>query len=264
MMIYLSIDTTSEAYASGRVLGALLLPAVLLLVLWRVTASWRRGKALPPGVIVDAHTKALRVRRRRTVLAVLGLLGVGAVVNAALQYGPEPRAAETAAPAADRVEADTAATGARTITPPAAVDGYRLMTEEESASYREAQAGAARIPGGRSWYYDRDDDGRADSVLHIDTTQWSQKLAAEKQRDSITQEFRNFFAGAKSTDSAEYPAGPLGGRLACGHYNDNPAMSVCVWSDSDTLGTVLHNGITDLTEAAKTTLDIRNASDQRT
>ncbi|MFE2274597.1 hypothetical protein ACFXB4_35935 [Streptomyces lavendulae] len=262
MMIYLSLDTTSEAYESGRALGFLLGAAVLMLVIWFATASWRRVAALPPGPAADGHTAALRVRRRRTVLIVLGLLGAGAVVSAVLGYGPEPRAAETAEAASGPVEADAAPTDPRTITPPAALDGYRLMTDEETASYREAEA--VRLPRGRTWYYDRDDDGRADGILHIDTTQWSQKLAAEKRRDSITQEFRNFFAGARSSDSAEFPAGPLGGRLACGHYGNNPAMSICAWSDAGTLGTFAQNGVAELSEAAGATLDFRNASDRRT
>ncbi|NEC68857.1 hypothetical protein [Streptomyces sp. SID9727] len=67
----------------------------------------------------------------------------------------------------------------------------------------------------------------ADGILYIDTTQWSQKLAAEKRRDSITQELRNFFAGARSSDSAKYPAGPLGSRLACGHCENKATMSLC-------------------------------------
>lgn len=148
-MIYLSIDATSEAYESGRALGFLLGAAVLMLVLWFATASWRRVSALPPGAAADGHTAALRVRRRRTVLIILGLLGAGAVVNVVFQYGPEPRAAETAAAAGDLVEADGAPTGPRTITPPAALDGYRLMTEEETASYREAGARAfpVAVPG---------------------------------------------------------------------------------------------------------------------
>ncbi|MET9463972.1 hypothetical protein ABZY44_03940 [Streptomyces sp. NPDC006544] len=261
-MIYLSIDSTSEAYEAGRALGFLLGPAVLMLVLWFATASWRRVSALPPGEAADGPTAALRVRRRRTVLIILGLLGAGAVVSAVLRYAPEPRAAETAGAASGPMEADAAPTGPRTITPPAALDGYRLMTEKETASYREVEAG--RLPCGRTWYYDRDDDGRADGILHIDTTQWSQKLAEEKRRDSITQEFRNFFAGARSSDSAEYPSGPLGGRLACGHYENNPAMSMCAWSDASTLGTFAQNGVGELSEAARTTLDFRNASDQRT
>ncbi|MFF4582697.1 hypothetical protein [Streptomyces sp. NPDC001389] len=262
MMIYLSIDTTSEAYESGRLLGLLFGAAVLMLVLWFATASWRRVSALPPGAAADGQTAALRVRRLRTVLIILGLLGAGAVVSAVLRYGPEPRTAETAAASSGPVAAAAAPTGPRTIMPPATLDGYRLMAEEETASYREAEA--VRLPRGRTWYYDRDDDGRADGVLHIDTTQWSQKLAAEKRRDSMTQEFRNFFAGARSSDSAEYPAGPLGGRLACGHYENNPAMSVCAWSDASTFGTFASNGVAELSEAARATLDFRNASERRT
>ncbi|GAA0274710.1 hypothetical protein GCM10010302_10380 [Streptomyces polychromogenes] len=261
-MIYLSLGATSEAYESGRALGILVGAAVLMLVLWFATTSWRRAGALPPGAAAGGHTAALRVRRRRTVLIILGLLGAGAVVSAVLPYRPESRAAETAGAASGPVEAEAAPAGARTITPPDTLDGYRLMTEEETASYRRAEA--ARPPRGRTWYYDRDGDGRADGILHVDTTQWSQKLAAEKQRDSITQEFRNFFAGARSSDSAEYPAGPLGGRLACGHYENNPALSICAWSDASTLGTFAQNGVGELSEAARTTLDFRNASDQRT
>lgn len=260
-MIYLSVDTTSEAYQSGRALGFLVPVAVLLVGIWFATGSWRRVRVPAPGVTPDARTAALRVRRRRTVLIVLGALGAAAVVNAVLRYQPEPRAAETASASAGPVEADVA-TRPRTVTAPAALDGYRLMTEEQAAAYRQAEAG--RLPRGRTWYYDRDADGRVDGILHVDTTQWSQKLAAEKRRDSITQEFRNFFAGAKSSDAAEYPAGPLGGRLACGHYEDRPSMSICVWSDADTLGTFVQNGVGELSEAARATLDFRNASDRRT
>ncbi|MFE2323498.1 hypothetical protein ACFXD5_06190 [Streptomyces sp. NPDC059385] len=262
MMIHLSIDTTSEAYQSGRAVGFVLGVAVLMLVLWFATASWRRVANPPPGVAAGEHTAALRARRRRTVLIVLGVFGAAAVVGGVLRYQPEPRAAETAAEADRPAEAAAAPAAPRTITPPDALDGFRLMSEEETASYREAEA--ARLPRGRTWYYDRDADGRADGILHVDTTQWSQKLAAEKRKDSITQEFRNFFAGARSSDPAEYPAGPLGGRLACGHYENNPAMSICAWSDATTLGTFLQSGVPDLESAAKTTLGFRNASDRRT
>ncbi|MGW7312224.1 hypothetical protein [Streptomyces sp. NPDC054865] len=262
MMISLSVDTTSQAYELGRSLGLLLGAAVLMLVLWFATAAWRRVKTLPAGTAADGHTAALRVRRRRTVMIALILLGAGAVVCVVLRYASEPRAGETVSSGGSELEADAApATAPRTITPPAALGDYRLMADEETASYREAEA--KRPPRGRTWYYDRDDDGRADGMFHVDTTQWSPKLAAEKRRDSITQEFGNFFAGARSSDSAEFPAGPLGGRLACGHYADNPTMSICSWSDASTFGSFMQNGVSELSEAATATLDLRNAADRR-
>ncbi|MGG8410461.1 hypothetical protein ACM614_29860 [Streptomyces sp. 12297] len=268
-MIHLSVDTTSQSYALGGAFGSLLFAAVIGAVVWRATKSYRH---VAPGTasVPPAQLPALRARRRIHVIAVLVLITLAAGAKAVAGYHPEPRVAETGATA--RTDTDGRAGGgsrelvpARTIAPPPQLGRYRLLTGEEAAPY-EALA-AQKKPAGvgdTSWYYDSSGDGVVEGVLHISTVESNAKLASEKRRDSFTQEFRNFFAGAKARDQTFFDAGPLGGRLGCGHM-DTPAgeASVCGWSDAYTMGSVILTDAPSLSEAARTTLAFRTASDQR-
>ncbi|MER7107425.1 hypothetical protein [Streptomyces sp. NPDC000229] len=257
-MIPQYVDTTSESYASGQSFGVLLVTAGVAALVWRLSAGWRRA----------AGPDASRARRRRTVvLGVLALIGAGGFTKAMTVYDPEPRAAETSRPAPGNENGTGTKDGApawaadepdppagpRTVVAPAKVGDYRLLPTP--------------APGpkaaGKRWLYGKGEDEGTDAVLHVNTVDWDPGLAEEKRRDSITQEFRNFFAGAKALEASSFEPGPLGGRMSCAYldrYGTKPAL--CAWSDATTFGSLLLRTPTTLDAAADTARDFRTAAER--
>ncbi|MBT2454897.1 hypothetical protein [Streptomyces sp. ISL-86] len=93
------------------------------------------------------------------------------------------------------------------------------------------------------------------------TTEGDDRLKAEKASTSISQEFRNFFAGAKARDTTSFDAGPYGGGLSCG-LTTGPAgdQAVCAWSDATTFAAISLLRPTTIADAATTTLALRTAA----
>ncbi|MEU8915368.1 hypothetical protein [Streptomyces nigrescens] len=268
-MIPLSIDITSESFAAGEALGVLLLVGGVMVLVWRLSAPWRRVTA-PPGPLSAEQLAALRARRRNIALGALALIAVGGVAAAGASYAPEPRAADT-----DRARSQEDASGAsgaaagtdhalrhRTIAAPEKVEDYRLMSDQEAAPYMTpASKPPARY---KRWYYDRRPDSEPDAVLSIDAVEWDPQLGAEKRRDSITQELRNFFAGAKAREVTSFAAGPMGGRLSCGYMNyDRGELIVCAWSDAATFGSLALTDTARVDDAARLTVAFRAAAERR-
>ncbi|MEU3989763.1 hypothetical protein OG301_00565 [Streptomyces platensis] len=150
----------------------------------------------------------------------------------------------------------------RTIVAPKRVAGYQLMTYQEAAPYATP---AANPPTRcKRSYYDSSPDGEPDGVLTIDAVEWDPELAAQKRRDSLTQESRNFFAGAKAREVTSFPAGPMGGRMSCGYTNtDHGEATVCAWSDAATLGFLTLADVARLDDAAPIAVAFRTAAERR-
>lgn len=262
----LSIDTTSVSFALGEVSGVLLVVGGVLTLVWRLSGPWRRVSA-PPRPLPAVQLAQLRARRRNIVVGVLALIAVGGVVAAVSSYHPEPRAADTDAARSDKEPADAPvgtdhALPKRTIVAPKRVAGYQLMTDQEAAPYAPP---AANPPTRyKRWYYNSSPDGEPDGVLTIDAVEWDPELAAEKRRDSLTQELRNFFVGAKAREVTSFPAGPMGGRLSCGHTNtDHGEATVCAWSDAATFGFLTLADAARLDDAAPIAVTFRTAAERR-
>ncbi|MFF3327277.1 hypothetical protein [Streptomyces sp. NPDC002889] len=257
-MITLSLDTTSTNYAAGQSLGAFLVAGAVMAPVWRMTHSWRRVDR-PGSSVPGISLPTLRARRRRIVWSVLATVAAAGCVKAVSVHNPEPRAAQAGADkAADEVPR-------RVIQPPNQLGHYRLLTGEDAAVYAAVQERSnKKRSSGRQWWYYGTDTQELTAVLTINTVEQDPELAAEKKRDSFTQEFRNFFAGAKARDTAFFDVGPLPGRLGCGHV-DTPTgeAAICGWTDAYTSGTVSLIDIQDLNEAARLTRDFRAASDRR-
>ncbi|WP_455361835.1 hypothetical protein [Streptomyces sp. SYSU K21746] len=259
-MITLSLDTTSTSYAAGQSLGAFVVAGAVMALVWRMTRSWRRVD--PPGSSVPGISlPALRARRQRIVWSVLAVIAAAGFVKAISVYNPEPRAAQAGADEA--VASDEVPR--RVIQPPNQLGHHQLLTGEDAAVYAAVQERSNKKRGsGRQWWYYGTDTQELTAVLSINTVEQDPELAAEKKRDSFAQEFRNFFAGAKARDTAFFDAGPLPGRLGCGHV-DIPTgeAAICGWTDAYTSGMVSLIDIQDLHEAARITRDFRAASDRR-
>ncbi|MEV3990353.1 hypothetical protein AB0J57_15740 [Streptomyces sp. NPDC049837] len=251
-MFSLSVDTTSESYATGQSFGALLVTAGAMALVWRLTAAWRRAESTEASGVSGASRAG---RRRNVVLGVLALIAAGGFAKAITVYDPEPRAAETGRRTVDdgtpAWAAEDRPAPPRTVAAPAKVGDYRLM---EVADPEPAKSG-------KRWFYGKDRGGVADVVLYANTVGWDPGLAEEKRRKSITQEFRDFFAGAKALQPSAFEPGPLGGRLSCAHldrHGTEPAL--CAWSDATTFGAVLVREPTSLTAAADTARAFRAAA----
>ncbi|GGS63889.1 hypothetical protein GCM10010222_00060 [Streptomyces tanashiensis] len=276
-MIILAVDPSSESFAQGQAIGTLLVAVLAAALVWRLTRSWRqeapgRGPApSSPAPLAEAAEADARVtdggadgswararRRQRIVLGVVAAI-VALGVTRALSFEGEPPAARSGAGSAAVAGAGQGeAVPDRVVEGPERVGEYRLLAGEDPMKGKKR-------PRGRQWYYDRDGDGAPDLMLGIDAVEWDPSLAAEKGRDTLDQELRNFFAGAKAQDVTPFDAGPWGGKLSCGTLAASGAQPVlCAWTDSGTFGSVLlGGGGGDLAGAAKTALAFRTAAEKR-
>ncbi|MFF0216016.1 hypothetical protein [Streptomyces vinaceus] len=259
-MIAASVDTTSQSYALGQVVGVLTVAVVAIVLLWRLTRSWRAAST-PSHGDPEGATREARKRRLMTIGLTL-LIAVGAGAKAAASYHPEPRASET--PAAGSVSQGRGAqeATARSAVLPDSFTGFRLMTGEAAQRAETAVLAGRSLPEGSKFAsYDSDGDESPDMYAVVSSTEWSTKVRDEKARKSIAQEFRDFFAGAKAHDVTAFEPGPHGGGLSCG-LSASPGgdQAVCAWSDATTFAAVRFRPQTTQTDAAGTTLALRNAT----
>lgn len=94
-MIMLSVDTTSQSYAAGQVVGVSLAAAVAIVLVWRLTTAWRNPS--PSSAAEAAALRGVRAKRRALIVAVMVLIAAAAAVKATTSYHPEPPAAQTQA-----------------------------------------------------------------------------------------------------------------------------------------------------------------------
>ncbi|MFE3069119.1 hypothetical protein [Streptomyces sp. NPDC059247] len=247
-MYTLSIDPSSQSYAAGQAIGALLVTAVLMGAVWFLTRTWRQGPVATGGVEAE-QVLSTALRRRNIVTGVLLVVAVVGLVRACSYEGEPPSA--TASPVVMERFVDAAPQ----------VGAYQLLTGEEIAAYDKA----FRAPQGKRWYYDGPGEGPLGAILQINTAEWDAELAEEKNADTMAQELRNFFAGAKATQVTDFEAGPWGGRLSCGYVTAKTGGRpvVCAWTDSATFGNVLLVDEKGLPEAAESALRFRTASEKR-
>lgn len=187
------------------------------------------------------------------------LIAAPFVTFAVAGYAPEPRAADTPRAAAAGDAAGPPANGERPVTAPESIGDYRLLTGDAAARAEAAVlAGRSKPEVGRFWYYDKDGDEEVHALFFARSTTWDPKLRSEKERDSVSQEFRNFFAGAKAHDVRQFDPGPDGGGLNCGTaMGPASGQAICAWSDATTFGVLRLADPTALPEAARMTLALR-------
>ncbi|MFB7784060.1 hypothetical protein ACFC1D_15300 [Streptomyces vinaceus] len=252
-----SIDINSQAYANGQWFGVLFATAVALVVIWFSTRAWRRG---PVGTDAsDAERTGREAARRGNVVrgVLLAVAAIGLLRAFTLPEG-EPPAAE----ASPTAQGSTAQVHQRVIDPAAQVGSYRMLTSAEAAEFAQLMPGKA--PSGKRWFYDGPGEGPVGAVLQINAVEWNPRLAEEKRSDTMSQEFRNFFAGARATEVTGFEAGPWGGKLSCGFLPSSGRQIVCAWTDSATFGSVVLADEKSLSDAAGTALQFRTASEKRT
>ncbi|MEV7526724.1 hypothetical protein [Streptomyces sp. NPDC091371] len=252
------VDTTSQSFAIGQVTGVLSIFGVAIVLLWRLTRSWR-APSTPAGG--DPATTLREERRRRLIIiGFTALIAVGAGMQAVASYNPEPRASEAVAtgPVSDGRQADTS----RTVVLPDSFAEFRLMTGEAAKQTEAAVLAGRKLPQGmQTGYYDKDGDENLDLLVMVRSAEWDPKIREEKATKSISQEFLNYFTGAKAHDVTRFDPGQYGGGLACGL---SPGLdgdqAVCAWSDATTFGAVRIVESTTLADAAQTTLTLRNTA----
>ncbi|WP_327302267.1 hypothetical protein OG730_00910 [Streptomyces sp. NBC_01298] len=259
-MITLSVDTTSQAYATGQSVGALLVTAVAVVCVWFATRAWRRGP-VPTSAVEVERAGALAVRRSNIVRGALLVVAAAGLVQA-LSFEGEPSAAEAAPVSQAPADAGGSPPAERVIDAAAEVGAYRLLTGAEAAEYAELTSGKA--PSGKRWFYDGPGEGPVGAVLQINTVEWDARLAKEKRSDTMSQELRNFFAGARATEVTTFDAGSWGGKLSCGFLPNAGHQIVCAWTDSGTSGSLLLADEQDLPKASEIARQFRTASEQRT
>ncbi|MFJ9945321.1 hypothetical protein [Streptomyces erythrochromogenes] len=252
MIVASSLDPTSQAWAFGEVVGYMLPAVIGIGVLWWLTRAWRT-QSLPPG---SDPAQVVRGKRKRTwfIAGVSVFIAAVAGVQAFAEYDPEPRAFESVA--ADGTEEYPV------IVLPELFDRFRLLKGEDATrAETEALAGRDLPHSIRTGYYDQDADGSYDLFVMVNSADWDPEVAESKATKSISQEFRNLFAGAKARDVTSFDPGRHGGGLACGHVTGSDGdQALCAWSDAANLVGVRHVHESDLTAAALTTLALRDAA----
>ncbi|GHE73631.1 hypothetical protein [Streptomyces vinaceus] len=252
--------------AATGVPAGLLATAIALVVIWFATRTWRRGPVATSAVDVE-RAGAVAVRRGNIVRGVLLAVAAVGLLRAFTLPEGEPPAAE-AAPVVEDPAAQTPPDAAkssapkRVIDPAANVGAYRLLTGPEAAEYDRLTS--EKAPSGKRWFYDGPGERPVGAVLQIKAVEWDARLAEEKRSDTMTQELRNFFAGARATQVTRFEAGPWGGQLSCGFLPVAERPIVCAWTDSGTSGQVILADEKDLSEAAGIALQFRTASEKRT
>ncbi|MFJ3786908.1 hypothetical protein [Streptomyces sp. NPDC090093] len=260
-----SVDPDSQSFADGQAIGALLVTAVAVAVIWVATKAWRRGP-VPTGAVTAEQATALAIRRENIVRGILLAVAAAGLIWA-FTYEGEPPAAEAApvlqAPAVETSSGTTVSPEAeRVIDAAPRVGGYRLPSGAEAAEYE--QMASAKKPSGRRWFYDGPGEGPVGAVLQINAVEWDAGLAEVKRSHTMTYEMRNVFAGARATEVTAFEAGPWGGRLSCGFVasaNGRPIM--CAWTDAGTSAQVLLADEESLSEAAEIALRFRSGSEKR-
>ena len=259
-MIVVAVDTTSQSFALGQVTGGLFVAAVAIVLLWRFTRGWR-APSTPPGGD-PAGTLREERRRRRFIVGVTVLIALGATVQAATSYDPEPRASETRATTTATEGQGPQAGEPPTVVLPDSFAGFQLMTGAAAERSEAAVLAGRTLPAGtKTGFYDNDGDENLDLLVIVRSAEWDPKIYEEKARHSISQELRGYFAGAKARDVTTFEPGPHGGRLSCGlAQGADGDQAVCAWSDATTFGSVRLARLTTLAEAAQTALTLRNAA----
>lgn len=250
-MIVASVDPTSQAFAVGEVIGVMAAAATAVALLWWLSRSWRAQSTSPGG----DPALALREKRRRNgfIGGVTVLIVAVASVKAAASYHPEPRAVE--ALSADGAEESLV------IILPEIFDRFRLLTGEDAQRAETEVLAGRKLPHSmRTGYYDQDADGSYDLFVLVNSADWDPKVAENKATKSIAQELRGFFHSSNARDVTPFDAGKHGGGLSCGLVaGPDGDRTLCAWSDAVNLvGVRLRS--TDLADAARTTLALRNAA----
>ena len=170
--------------------------AIALVILWTATRKWRRPK---PVTIPEDLESAAKLSRERTRRVVIGALVI--VVAAVAMAVPQMRQSGDFGSAASKGPTHL------TITPPAALGSYRLMTGTQ-----------------------------ADRLSDTSTT--DSQLAQELAHYSADHANVDFMAGARMTDARVFNPGSVGGEMRCGRNN---VELLCGWADSGTIGGLVSN-----------------------
>ncbi|MFE9451902.1 hypothetical protein [Streptomyces sp. NPDC006739] len=244
-------DTHSDAYQAGQVLAPFILAAIALVILWTATRKWRRPQPVenPMAEDIDAAAKLARERTRRVVI------GTVVIVVAAMAVAvPRIRQSGQYGSAASKGPTNL------TITPPATLGSYRLMTGTQ-ADRLSAQIAAKQTEFHTVSFYTTASEPTRPVVEVLSATSTTDpKLAQELAQHSADYENTSFMAGAHMSDAKIFNPGSAGGRMRCG---SNSAQLLCAWTDSSTIGGLVSNATSglDVQQIASLTQQFRVAAE---
>ncbi|MEY9871899.1 hypothetical protein ABH931_001372 [Streptacidiphilus sp. MAP12-33] len=251
----LAIDTQSDAYHAGQMAAPILMGAVALAVLWAATRNWRRPQPERIPEDIEEATQLGRARTRKVALAslaiVVGAIGLDVVQDIASggQYG------SAASKGPDTV----------TITAPASLDDYQLMTGTTADQLRTQLQG--KVSGDLSpqhvlnFYSGAGAPTRPVLIVVTDTSAVDSRLAADLDAHSADNLNADFMAGGQVSRPQVFPLGTDGnGEMQCGQ---NTEETICQWTDAGSQGvlvTALNNGIS-VQDLATLTARFRTAAE---
>ncbi|MGW1169109.1 hypothetical protein [Streptomyces sp. NPDC002550] len=244
-----AVDTHSDAYQAGQVLAPFILAAIALVILWTATRKWRQPKPVTIPEDLEATAKLVRERTRRVVIGTVVI-----VVAAVAMAAPYMRKSDDFGSAASKGPTNL------TVTPPATLSSYRLMTGAQADRLNAQVAG--KLPKHYAVVFYTTASKPTQPVLEVfsDTSANDPQLAQELAQYSAAYENTDSMAGARITDAKEFTPGSAGGKMRCGTNN---VELLCSWADSGTIGGLLSSVTSGLNvqQIASLTQEFRAAAE---
>jgi hypothetical protein len=249
MYIALTVDTQSDSYKFGQVIGYVIMALIAIGIAWKATGDWRNPIA--KGMADLEQVQKISSKRTRIQIACNVALLAVAVTAGTLQAGSTNQAAPTTL---------------RTISPPATVGSYTLMPEAAAAQL----TARLKIPTTVhvSYYVTSANPTQPTIMLETDAQEWDPGLAQQQAESSLAAQLNSIFAGAGASSSADgislgnpqnVSAGPLGGEMQCATVSDSRDM--CAWVDGSTFGAVYVLEQVTVQQAATIALEFRNSAE---
>jgi hypothetical protein len=198
--------------------------------------------------------------RRRSRRLVIGLIVGGLVVVAVI-------AAVAYAVVHPKGRDQQFSLATHSITVPTSAAGYTQLTSPDAQDLGSRALTGLQATGSKAWehakfgVYGKGAGVTPKMFFLAVSAKDNSRLKSELRRQSTVDFSKGVMQGAGITDDAEYPAGPLGGVLRCGHLPVAAGvMATCTWVDGSTIGVIyLPNGT--LTDAATVSLAVRSAAE---
>jgi hypothetical protein len=195
--------------------------------------------------------------RRKGLIIALCLVGVAVLIVAGL-----------AAIGLASGKKDKAVSGPpRTMTVPASSNGYMLMSgnvadrvaeEMKSSMTSKSNPGGNTFSNAKIGIYTKGSADQPSMIFLGLSAADTPAFAKELKNRSQSAEVDTAFIGAGIKDTKDFPAGPLGGVMRCGHKVEGAAtLQMCVWIDHATMGLVLPIDAADEDAAAAIALKFR-------
>ncbi|MEO6703762.1 MAG: hypothetical protein ABI140_21650, partial [Jatrophihabitantaceae bacterium] len=155
--------------------------------------------------------------------------------------------------------------GSHTLRLPATTGSYVQVTTQTANQLGKDMTTRLKSATGKLWSKPvvglyADDPASPPSLIFMGADAHSNpKMAAQLNTSSDQIIIDGFMTGAQVTDTTAFAAGPLGGSLRCGAVS---VLTLCVWVDKSTIGSIMLTQPSTLADAAAVTKDFRQVAER--